>query len=180
MSIPVTLVGYYMAVRFGKKYYFIPESPKETQEKQFDKLPGAFWAFLPILLPIILMFLQTIASLESAPFGQNNIITGLLAAVGQPVTALFIGLIFAFFTYRSIHPEDKSVWTFDGIFGESLKTAGQIVLIVGAGEAFAAVLKTSPLEELVKTYFSSVIIGILVPFIIGAIFRTAIGSGTVE
>jgi GntP family gluconate:H+ symporter len=53
------------------------------------------------------------------------------------------------------------------------------VLIVGAGGAFATVLKTSHLEELVQTYFSGLAIGILVPFIIGAIFRTAIGSGTV-
>ncbi len=52
-------------------------------------------------------------------------------------------------------------------------------MIVGAGGAFAAVLKTSNLEELVTSYFSGLTIGILVPYIIGAIFRTAIGSGTV-
>ena len=177
-SIPVTLVGYYLGVYFGKKYYFIPDDIEENTIVA-GKEPSALMSFLPILLPIFLMLLNTIASLNSKPFGSDNLITGLLAAVGQPVTALFIGLIFAFFTYRSIHPEDKSVWTFDGAFGESLKTAGQIVLIVGAGGAFATVLKTSHLEELVQTYFSGLAIGILVPFIIGAIFRTAIGSGTV-
>lgn len=179
VSIPVTLVGYYMAVYFGRKYYFIPETLEEIQEDTSKKQPSAFSAFFPILLPIFLMLFNTIASLESAPLGRNNILTSFLQAVGQPVTALLIGLLFAFLTYRSIYPEDKEIWTFDGGFGEALKTAGQIVLIVGAGGAFAGVLKTSPIEELVQNYFSGAQLGILVPFMIGAIFRTAIGSGTV-
>lgn len=178
ISIPVTLVGYYLGVVLGKKYYFLPTSITETQQES-EKLPSALQAFSPILLPIFLMLLNTIASLEQAPFGRDNFITGLMNAVGQPITALLIGLVFAFLTYRSIFPDDKEVWTFDGTFGEALKTAGQIVLIVGAGGAFAAVLKTSNLEELVTNYFSGLAIGILVPYIIGVIFRTAIGSGTV-
>lgn len=179
VSIPVTLVGYYFAIYFGRKYYFLPETLEEYHEDISEKQPGTLAAFLPILLPIFLMLFNTIASLESAPLGRDNFLTSFLQAVGQPVTALLIGLLIAFFTYRSIFPEDKEVWTFDGSFGEALKTAGQIVLIVGAGGAFAGVLKTSPLEELVTTYFSGLQLGILVPFFIGAIFRTAIGSGTV-
>lgn len=179
ISIPVTLVGYYLSLYFGKKYYFLPEFIEEYHENADKKQPTAFWSFFPILLPIFLMLLNTIANLKSAPLGKDNFITGFFAAVGQPVTALLIGLFFAFLTYRSIFPEDKEVWTFEGTFGEALKTAGQIVLIVGAGGAFAGVLKTSHLEELVTTYFSGLALGILVPYIIGVIFRTAIGSGTV-
>ena len=41
------------------------------------------------------------------------------------------------------------------------------------------VLRLSDLESIVTQAFSGVSLGILVPFIIGAIFRTAIGSGTV-
>ena len=100
-------------------------------------------------------------------------------SLGNTSVALLIGLIIAFITYRRIHPEDHKVWTFDGDVGEALKTAGQIVLIVGAGGAFATVLRLSDLESIVTQAFSGVSLGILVPFIIGAIFRTAIGSGTV-
>lgn len=179
VSIPVTLVGYYMSLYFGRKYHFLPESFEENHEDTTKKRPSAWAAFVPILLPILLMLFNTVASLESAPLGRDNFLTSLLEAIGQPVTALLIGLVIAFLTYRSIYPEDKEIWTFDGGFGEALKTAGQIVLIVGAGGAFASVLKTSPLEELVTSYFSGMAWGILVPFLIGAIFRTAIGSGTV-
>lgn len=180
VSIPVTLVGYYMAVYFGRKYHFLPESFEESHEDTSEKnRPSALAAFVPILLPILLMLLNTIASLDAAPFGRDSFLTSLFGAIGQPVTALLIGLVFAFLTYRSIYPEDNEIWTFEGGFGDALKTAGQIVLIVGAGGAFAGVLKTSPLEELVTSYFSGMAWGILVPFLIGAIFRTAIGSGTV-
>ena len=124
------------------------------------------------------MLLRTVATLESAPFG-NGLAYNLLYDLGNTNVALLIGLIIAFISYRRVHPEDHKVWTFDGEVGEALKTAGQIVLIVGAGGAFATVLKMSDLEAIVTQAFSGVSLGILVPFIIGAIFRTAIGSGTV-
>lgn len=131
-----------------------------------------------LLLPIFLMLLRTIATLESSPLGKGTIYN-IADALGQTIVALFIGLIIAFFTYKSVHPDDKEVWTFDRIFGEALKTAGQIILIVGAGGAFATILKLSNLQDIVINLFSGISIGIIVLYIIGAIFRTAIGSGTV-
>ena len=133
---------------------------------------------LGMVVPIALMLLRTVATLESAPFG-NGLAYNLLYDLGNTNVALLIGLIIAFISYRRVHSEDHKVWTFDGEVGEALKTAGQIVLIVGAGGAFATVLKMSDLEAIVTQAFSGVSLGILVPFIIGAIFRTAIGSGTV-
>ena len=181
VSIPVTIVAVIAGRILGKKYYYLPkiESTEEVMTEIGDKkLPTPFMSFSPILLPIILMLLRTIAMLDSAPFGKG-VLYNILDALGQTIIALFIGLIIAFFTYKSVHSEDKEVWTFDGIFGEALKTAGQIVLIVGAGGAFATVLRLSNLQDIVMNVFAGFSIGIIVPYIIGAIFRTAIGSGTV-
>ena len=114
VSIPVTLIGYYLGTYYGKKFYYLPESIEDAPDNS-KKLPRATQAFTPILLPILLMFLNTIAQLESAPFGQG-VIVSFLEAVGHPVSALLIGLIFAFITYRSVYPEDKRIWTFDGGF----------------------------------------------------------------
>ena len=180
VSIPVTAVAVFAGRILGKKYHYLPTSVEEiSQDEGNIKRPSALMSFLPILLPIFLMLLNTIASFESAPFGRDNLAVTIISSLGQTVVALFIGLVIAFFTYKSVHPENKEVWTFDGIFGDALKTAGQIVLIVGSGGAFATVLKLSNLQEIVMNAFSGVSLGILVPFIIGAIFRTAIGSGTV-
>lgn len=180
VSIPVVAVALFAGKILGKKYAFLPEelaaeSGDETAQKRH---PGALAAFLPILVPITLMMLRTIATLESAPFG-NGFASNLFNSLGNTDVALLIGLIIAFLSYRRVQPEDHQVWTFDGEVGEALKTAGQIVLIVGAGGAFATVLKLSDLQTIVTQAFSGVSLGILVPFIIGAIFRTAIGSGTV-
>lgn len=179
VSIPVVAVALLAGKALGKKYAFLPEELAiETQEDKQKKHPGSVEAFLPILVPIALMLLRTVATLESAPFGTGFAYQALYA-LGNTDVALLIGLVIAFITYRRVHPEDHKVWTFDGEVGDALKTAGQIVLIVGAGGAFATVLKTSDLETIVTQTFSGVSLGILVPFIIGAIFRTAIGSGTV-
>lgn len=181
VSIPVTIVAIIAGRAFGKKYFFLPslESAEEVvKEAGEKKLPSPMMSFLPILLPIFLMLLRTVATLESAPLGKG-ILYNIADALGQTIVALFIGLIIAFFTYKSVHPDDKEVWTFDGLFGEALKTAGQIVLIVGAGGAFATVLRLSNLQDIVMKAFTGFSVGIIVPYIIGAIFRTAIGSGTV-
>lgn len=181
VSIPVTAVAIIAGRVLGKKYHYLPNLPEESEDYEDTnvKRPSAIMSFLPIILPIVLMLLRTVATLESTPFGTDNFIVNIIDSLGQTAVALFIGLVIAFFTYKSVYPGDKEVWTFDGAFGESLKTAGQIVLIVGAGGAFATVLKLSNLQEIVMTTFSGISIGILVPFVIGAIFRTAIGSGTV-
>lgn len=181
VSIPVTIVAIIAGRILGKKYFYLPniESTEEVMKDVGNKkLPTPFMSFSPIILPIILMLLRTIATLESSPFGKG-LLYNIFDALGQTIVALFIGLIIAFFTYKSVHPEDREVWTFDGIFGDALKTAGQIVLIVGAGGAFATVLRLSNLQDIVMNVFTGFSIGIIVPYIIGAIFRTAIGSGTV-
>lgn len=179
VSIPVVLVALAAGKILGKKYYFEPDPiAEEAQPEENRRRPTALEAFLPILLPIVLMMLKTIASLSSAPFG-SGFLCQLFVSLGNTSVALLIGLLIAFFSYIRVFPHDKKVWTFDGEFGEALKTAGQIVLIVGAGGAFASVLKLSDLQTIVTNVFSGATLGILVPFIIGAIFRTAIGSGTV-
>lgn len=178
VSIPVVLVALAAGKFLGKKYYYEVEELVETEPEDDRKHPGALAAFMPIILPIILMLLRTVASLDSAPFGSGIVYT-IFYSLGNTSVALLIGLVIAFLSYRRVCPNDTKVWTFDGEFGEALKTAGQIVLIVGAGGAFATVLKLSDLETIVTNAFSGVSLGILVPFVIGAIFRTAIGSGTV-
>lgn len=179
ISIPVVLVAFATGKILGNKYFFMAEEiAEEVVPEDNHQRPGAFMSFAPIILPIILMLLRTVAMLNSKPFGDGLLFT-IFFSLGNTVVALLIGLIIAFVSYMNVRPHDRKVWTFEGEFGEALKVAGQIVLIVGAGGAFATVLKMSDLQMIVTQYFSGVSLGILVPFVIGAIFRTAIGSGTV-
>ena len=173
VSIPVTLVAYLASLYAGNKYYYLPTSVEDTPEHQ--NLPSAMMSFLPILVPIALMLLKTVGSMCK--------LTGTLALVlnivGTPAVALLIGLLIAAVGYHNIFPEDTKAWGFDGVIADAMKTAGQIVLIVGAGGAFSGVLKASPLRDILTASMSGVSIGILAPFLIGFLFRTCVGSATI-
>lgn len=173
VSIPVMLVGYFGAVFMGKKYDYLPENVADVPENQ--KLPSPLMAFLPILTPIMLMLLKTIGQM----CGLQGVLMDIIAVLGTPAVALLVGLIIALVGYHQIFPEDTKAWGFDGVFADALKTAGQIILIVGAGGAFSGVLKASPLQSILTDTFSGLTIGILAPFIIGFIFRTCVGSATI-
>lgn len=173
VSIPVMLVGYFGGKIAGVKYNYIPENVTEVDENQ--ELPSPLMAFLPILAPIALMLLKTIGDMMSWPAGLMSV----MDVLGTPAVALLIGLLIAVVGYMKIFPEDKEAWGFDGVFADALRTAGQIVLIVGAGGAFSGVLKASSLQGILTTAFSGLSIGILAPYIIGFIFRTCVGSATI-
>ena len=173
VSIPVMLVGYFGAVKAGKKFDYLPKNVAETPENQ--KLPSPLMAFLPILAPIVLMLIKTIGEM----CGLSGIVMSVAGVLGTPAVALLVGLLIALAGYHQIFPQDKEAWGFDGVFADALKTAGQIVLIVGAGGAFSGVLKASPLQGILTNAFSGLTIGILAPFIIGFIFRTCVGSATI-
>lgn len=174
ISIPVMIVAHLYGQFIGKKHNLLPKHELEINENQ--KLPSVFMSFAPIVLPIILMLVKTFADMLA---GDSNSIISIISFIGEPMIALLLGMIIALVSYMSLNKEDKRIHTFDGGFGEALKTAGQIVLIVGAGGAFGGILRASELQDILINFFSGIDIGILAPFIIGAIFRTAIGSGTV-
>lgn len=173
VSIPVMLVGYFGSVWMGKKYDYLPENVVDVPENQ--KLPSPLMAFLPIVMPILLMLLKTIGQM----CGLEGVLMNIFSVLGTPAVALLVGLIIALIGYHQIFPEDTKAWGFDGVFADALKTAGQIILIVGAGGAFSGVLKASPLQDILTDTFSGLTIGILAPFIIGFIFRTCVGSATI-
>lgn len=175
VSIPVTIVAYFAAKFVGKKYYYLPHVEEEEDGGTGRPLPNTFMAFAPILVPIALMLLKTILSMT----GLTGIAVDVMNVLGTPPVALLAGLIIAAIGYHQICPEDKTAWGFDGVLAEALRTAGQIVLIVGAGGAFSGVLKASPLQDIITNSFSGLSIGILAPFVIGAIFRTCVGSATI-
>ena len=174
VSIPVMLVGLFAGKFYGKKFYYLPKGD-DAPVAADQKLPSAAMAFLPILGPIALMLLKTVGDMCKWP----GMIMTVLDFLGTPAVALMVGLLVAAWGYHSIHPEDTKAWGFDGLLADSMRVAGQIVLIVGAGGAFSAVLKASPLRDIITNAFSGLTIGILAPFLIGFLFRTCVGSATI-
>ncbi|EGR3977937.1 GntP family permease [Vibrio cholerae] len=153
------------------------ESPKQDWQvlKAFyGQLPSASQAFAPIFVPILLICFGSIAKFPSFPFGQGMLFE-VLGFLGQPLTALLIGLLLA---VRLLKSADK-VAEFGERISQGITAAAPILLITGAGGAFGAVLKATPLGDYLGTTLSALGVGIFMPFIVAAALKSAQGSSTV-
>ena len=171
VAIPVALTGLFWAKYIGRKAGNPPDeiAIDELPEKE---LPGTTLSFAPIILPIVLIALNSIAGYPTHPFGQGRFVE-VLQFIGNPVVALFVGVGFAFrLKHRS---KDTHIhWV-----GQGLRQAGVIILITGAGGAFGAILRATGVGEFIGSTFSDLELGLLLPFIIAAVLKTAQGSSTV-
>lgn len=150
----------------------VPDNMKTRDD--YTKLPSATMAFLPIIVPIVLICLSSVANLPSTPFG-SGILTDILIFIGNPLTALLIGL---FLSFLLINTDQKTQQISDSI-SQGLVVAAPILLITGAGGAFGAMLKVTPIGDYLGTTLSALGLGIFMPFIVSAALKTAQGSTTV-
>jgi GntP family gluconate:H+ symporter len=94
--------------------------------------------------------------------------------LGDPVIALSAGVFLAFAAIRKWkRPVVSKLLT------ESAEKAGGILIIIGAGGAFGAVLAATKIGEHFSSAFNLETIGILFPFLLTCILKTAQGSSTV-
>lgn len=141
---------------------------------RYGELPSAFQAFAPIFVPILLICLGSIAAFPSKPLGEG-VLLSVLSFLGQPVVALLVGLALACTLLKS---EDKRKELHDRV-AEGLMASAPILLITGAGGAFGAVLKATPLGDYLGSTLSSLGIGLFMPFVVAAALKSAQGSSTV-
>lgn len=168
------LAGYFWASYAGKKYTTSDDTEKFTQNiSENIKLPSATKSLLPILIPIVLIALRSVATYPAKPFGTGFIYT-FLDFTGQPVNALLIGFLLSFLLFPKFNKETLTGWIGDGI-----SAAAPILLITGAGGAFGAILKETQIGETIGNMLAGYQLGIFLPFIIAAAFKTAQGSSTV-
>ncbi|AWX99021.1 gluconate transporter [Marinomonas primoryensis] len=146
----------------------------ETLKQSYGTLPSPFKAFAPIFVPILLICFGSIAGFPSSPLGKATLYDALVF-LGQPVNALLIGLFLSLLLLKS----DKKIEEFSERISQGLVVAAPILLITGAGGAFGAVLKATPIGEFLGTSLSALGIGIFMPFIVAAALKSAQGSSTV-
>lgn len=168
------LSGYFWAIYVGKKYTTKDdERDEEIQHGEGIKLPSGTLSMAPILVPIVLIALRSAATYPTKPLGEGFFFT-LIDFAGQPVNALFSGLFLSFLLFPKFNKETLTGWIGDGI-----SAAAPILLITGAGGAFGAILKETRIGETIGYLLADYQLGIFLPFIIAAAFKTAQGSSTV-
>lgn len=172
VSIPVMLAALFWSIKFCSKYSIEFDINSEEQETT-ERLPSFKAAVAPILIPIVLIALKSIAEYPTAPFGEGAIFSTFVF-LGDPIIALLIGVGFAFLMVTGGRKRIQNQWLEEG-----LKKAGIIILITGAGGAFGQVLRETDLGEFAAQFATIGGLGVLIPFLIAAFLKTAQGSSTV-
>ncbi|MCF7702443.1 GntP family permease [Loktanella sp. M215] len=150
---------------------------EEAAQDRQKTLPSLGLSVLPIALPIVLIFLNT---LSVAMLGNGPAATGFLAQTiaffGNPVIAVGLGLMVAAYTLLPGRPREEVL----AYMEEGVESAGIILLVTGAGGALGAVLRDSGAGGVIGQSVAGLAIpAILIPFVISSIVRLIQGSGTV-
>ena len=190
LSIPILIVSVLYSKWIGKKIYQIPHTDGTFERKDFKKeyiktmdeldsimdsknLPGLAPAVLPIVVPLLLIFMKTGIGLTSI---ESGIIYNVITFIGSPIVALAIGTTIAVYGLGSKMPQKEII----NVMNDSIKDTGLIMLITGAGGALGNVVKVSGIGDVLgEMVVSWPIPAILIPVIIAALMRIALGSATV-
>ncbi len=135
-----------------------------------EKMPSFFKAVLPLLVPIVLMCLGSMIKL----LPENLLGLDWLLFVTQPTIALGIGMLFSF----SLVKFQRKKFLNDAV-KRGIEQAAPILIITGMGGALGGIIQTIPLKDYAEWISSNDNLGILIPFLIAALLKTAQGSSTI-
>lgn len=151
------------------------EELKGNAEVSNVALPGLGWSLLPIVLPIVLISGATFIGSVVQP--EQKALIGLISILGESNIALLISAILALILLWQRSADMKS---FEKNIGESLASAGTIILITGAGGTFGQILQQTDIGSLLGNAAQGFQMAILpLAFFITMAVRTAQGSATV-
>ncbi len=169
IGIPVSLSGWIWSITFCKKFNISVEFDKIDFNKNINN-----FVILPILIPIFLIGLKSI--IQNIPFEQNeSFLIPFILFLGEPIISLMIGVFLSMISTFDRPLNVQFEW-----FNNSLKTAGPILLIIGAGGSLGNILRDIGIEEIIGKNLENLNIGIFLPFIIAALIKSAQGSSTVS
>jgi len=148
--------------------------PDQDVEVETQKLPAAWKAAMPILLPLALIVLRS-ASLVLDLFGEGVPKT-IVEFLGQPVVALSGGVLVSLLLPKRLSFELLST---GGWVGSAINGVTSIIIITGAGGAFGKILQESGIAGNLQDQLAGAHLGIWLPMVIAAALKSAQGSGTV-
>lgn len=172
VAIPGIIAAFYF-IRFrSRNISFIPESTDAT-DNTFLNLPAPSLAFLPILVPLVLITLKSVFSMISGPAG-NLLLKNVIDFIGDPVIALLSGCFIAFPLLRKF-----SVSQWNKLLDTAIEKAGPILIVTAAGGIFGAVIKESGIVNNLGQQVAALGLGLFIPYIIAVILKTSQGSSTI-
>ncbi|MBR2794116.1 MAG: GntP family permease [Solobacterium sp.] len=171
--------GFFYAKFIGKKVKAEDEADMGENVKSYEELvaeygtlPSGFSSIAPIIVPIILMALSSIASMAK----MQGFLADLITFLGTPIIALAVGTACAVVQLKGA----GKMGEFYNITNETLKTVGPILFVTAAGGVLGKVISASDMVNYISQHAQVLsAMGILFPFLLSAILKSAQGSSTV-
>ena len=171
IAIPATIAGYLWANFAGKNTITSTENENVFVEDENKNLPSVLGSFLPVIIPVLLIAFRSIIQFQkTSDTGWRH----LFNITGDPVIALSIGIVIAFICYHGWNKNDVAI-----LLKDAAEKAGGILVIIGAGGAFGAILTATKIGQQFSQSLPLGSLGILFPFLLTFILKTAQGSSTV-
>lgn len=171
VSVPATIICWFFVSRFLRIPTTVEQEDIEVAGS--SDLPALWKAVLPIIVPLFLIATGSLTDLMSLPQQVKNF----LHFLGSPVIALLAGLTLSILLVPN---QDRA--NFKGWMTEAISHAGPILILVGAGGVFGAILKSTPLAAMVGDWVKSgsfpPLVFLLIAYAIASLLKTAQGSTT--
>ena len=152
------LVGAVFAQRISKRVSLEVQLP-ETEEESIEQLPSLKLAIAPIFIPLLLIGLSSFSSHFKI----------------DPTLALGVGMLLSFRLGRFTMTESF----LSQVVNKGIQTAAPILLITAMGGTLGLVISKLPMAEFVAEHLLYPELGLLIPFLIAALLKSAQGSSTV-
>ncbi|ROQ82412.1 GntP family permease [Streptomyces sp. NBC_01260] len=190
VGIPSVLAAWGYAAWIGKRIFVdVPQDMVEAAEEAKaavvaeqraagvtpHEAPVALGTVLAIIgTPLVLILAATFSSIALDPSTLRSVVE----FFGNPFVALTIALLLAYYLLGIRRGWSRK--SLESVSTSSLKPVGNILLVVGAGGIFGAVLKSSGIADALADTFNDVGLPvILLAWLISAVLRIAQGSATV-
>lgn len=171
-AIPGVLAAWFWSRLMIRNRNYTPADLTEGSESSEADLPSALLSFLPIVVPLLLISAKSLILLFDRD--ASSLMYKIFRFPGEPVFALAIGVILSLFLIRK-----RSIEAVNSLFTEAIEKAGPILIVTAAGGMFGMVIKTTGIGEEAGKILAQTGAGLIIPFLIAALMKTAQGSSTV-
>ncbi|MGW1880859.1 GntP family permease [Streptomyces sp. NPDC001970] len=190
VGIPAVLVAWVYAAWIGRRLFVpVPEDMVEAAEdakaavaaeqaaagRAPQESPVSLATVLTIIgTPLVLILAATFSSIAL----DESTLRSVIEFFGSPFVALTIALFMAYYLLGIRRGWSRK--SLESVSTQSLKPVGNILLVVGAGGVFGAILKASGVAQALSDTFNDVGLPVIVlAYLISLVLRVAQGSATV-
>lgn len=159
----------------GSKYNVpVPDHVAEQEDFDESKLPRFGTIVAIIMIPLVLIIMDSLAGVVPALSGMQ----GIFGFLGEPFVALLIATIAAMLILGIGHGYNTE--ELEKIMTKSLEPTGLILLVTASGGVLRYMLQYSGLGDVIGEAVSSANLPIvIVAFLVAALVRICVGSATV-